>query len=244
MKIWMLIGIQIYFILQINAQSNVSVIYSKQVIDSATVHTIYANLADKHVKLTPLVPIKKRGAVALFSEFQSFYNPIAYVTGSLFTVKTGLPIGDVIINAAQVIYNKEPVGSALTITKAGNVAIIDDRPLQKNPWCGYESVLQGGVRLVKSGVVTCDPLKQGFHDEFMLRPTYRIAIGITNVKKIVLVTVQTSVTLNKLAEIMQKLKCKDAMALDGGASAGCAYQRRIILPTRRRISNVLALITI
>jgi exopolysaccharide biosynthesis protein len=245
MKIWMFLII-LFGVTTLHAvtPNNSSVVYVKQIIDGSIVHTIYANLADKHIRLTPIVPSTKRDHVALFSEFLLVNHPIAFITGSLFTVKTGIPIGDIVINGKQVIWNKNPIGTALTVTKSGDVAIIDNRPNGKNPWLGYDSVLQGGVRLVKSGNVACDPLKQGFGDEFMLRPTYRIAVGITGAKKVVMVAVQSSITLDKLAVIMKKLKCIEAMALDGGASAGCAYQRKIIMSTRRRISNVLAIIAV
>ncbi|MEN6302115.1 MAG: phosphodiester glycosidase family protein, partial [Armatimonadia bacterium] len=67
----------------------------------------------------------------------------------------------------------------------------------------------------------------------------RSALGLTWDDKLVLVTVHTKISLNKLSHIMLRLGCTEAAALDGGSSTALYCNGEFISKPSRRLSNVL-----
>lgn len=223
------------------APAETSIRYSKQQVNGAGVHLVQVDLADQDLRLTPLLPNTRHEPLVLFADFLAVHRPLAQITGSFFNVTTGTPIGDIVINGKRVVCPTAPIGTALAVTAAGDVFMFDKRPPGAAPWARYASVLQGGVRLVANGEAACAMARQGFRDTYMNRKTVRVAVGITGKKKVALVAVLSEVTLQELAVIMQRIGCRDAMALDSGASTGFAYRGTTIIATRRKLSNVLAI---
>ncbi len=67
----------------------------------------------------------------------------------------------------------------------------------------------------------------------------RSAAGVTPGGKVLLVTINTPVTLNKLAHIMLRLGAVDAMNLDGGSSAALYSNGQYITTPQRLLTNVI-----
>ena len=111
--------------------------------------------------------------------------------------------------------------------------MFDADPAREHDWSGYASVMQGGVRVLRQGVVDVDPLEQGFHDRYMCRCTHRIAVGVLWDGRVLLLGTYEYLTLPRLAQLMQKLGCRDAMRLDGGGSTAFAYDGKRLLNTGR-----------
>ncbi|HEX2951080.1 MAG TPA: phosphodiester glycosidase family protein [Armatimonadota bacterium] len=219
---------------KVNAQS---VTYQVRAVHSTRVHVVYVDLKDSSLFVTPAIAYNRLGRRQSFSSFQSVYRPLAQITGVYFGFADSLPVGDIVINGHA--YYDGAVGSALAITHGNYATIIDVPYHQRRTWSGYQSVLQGGIRLVRNGRRSLSPHSQGFHDPGLFQRAPRTAVGITSSNKLLLVASSRGQTLSELADVMRSLGCRDAMSLDGGGSTGLAYRGRVIIAPGRSLSNVL-----
>jgi len=209
--------------------------YTRQTVSDVSMNIIDVDLNDPSILVTPVTAQDEPGKRKTFKEFLTSHHPLAQITGGFFDLHSGAPIGDVVVHGKS-IYLTPGVGTALVIKPDNTAAMIDSQPA--TGWDGYESVLQGGVRLVRDGVAACDPLQQGFHDRYMQRLTSRILVGLWPGNHLALMSTG-HVYLPDLADILVKMGCQDAMALDGGGSTGIAYDGRQLFSSGRKLSNVL-----
>ena len=96
--------------------------------------------------------------------------------------------------------------------------------LNTNPnWDGVKHIISGGPYLVKNGEIYVDVTEQKLNSITGRNP--RTAIGITEDKNLVLITVDgreessVGMTLTELANFMKEIGCIEAMNLDGGGSS-------------------------
>ncbi|MHB0935389.1 MAG: phosphodiester glycosidase family protein [Armatimonadota bacterium] len=217
-----------------------SVSYSKHWINRTRVHVVWVNLNDPTLKVTPVLAWNAIGKRQSFVSYLAVNQPLALMTGTFFSLKSGYPVGDIVIGGTKVAEGR--VGSALAI-KPGNQASIIDVPHQwKYSWPGYESVLRGGIRLVENGKTTLAPRSQGFRDPALFRTATRTAIGLDSRNRLLMVAVNKGIYLRDMAGIMKALGCTAAMSLDGGTSTGLAYRNDVILMPGRMLPNVLAVL--
>lgn len=215
--------------------------YRKQVVDHVTLHTVYVDLHDPWVQVTPAVAEDEPNRRLSFPDFMDEYQPLAQCTGTFFDFHSGEAIGDLVING-QLIPSSTRMGTVLAITADNQAFMFDVDSSDRQDWSGYESVMQGGVRLLCHGAMAVDPGGQGFHDRYMCRCTHRIAVGIMMDGRIMLLGTYNDVLLPRLAQLMLALGCRDAMALDGGGSTAFAYGGKRILNTARKLANVLMVV--
>jgi hypothetical protein len=98
-----------------------------------------------------------------------------------------------------------------------------------------------GPRLVTNGRVTVDPAAEGFRDpKILYASAARSAVGLTRDGRLILAT--SSGTIREMAEVMLRLGASDAMALDGGASAGMWYRGRYVTAPGRLLNNALLIV--
>jgi len=213
--------------------------YQRLTIDNVNLHVITIDLNDPALLLTPGVATEEPDKRKSFTQFVKDSGCLAQITGTFFDLHNGEPIGDVVVRGRQLVY-AAGIGSALVVTP-DNIATIIDSPPSPTGWAGFESVLQGGLRLVKDGQPACNPTAQGFHDRYMQRLTARIVVGVLPGNQVVMVETG-HVLLPQCAEILIKLGCTDAMALDGGGSTGIAFDGKCIMSTSRKLSNVLMVV--
>ena len=216
-----------------------SIRYSTRLITQSSVHVIDIDMHDQTLLVTPCAAISRRKKLMKFREFQEASQSLAQMTGSFFSLQSGCPIGDIVIRGQQR-YFTQRIGAALVVTPRNEPSIIDG-PRGAAGWRGYESVLQGGIRLVKAGQISLNPRAQGFHDHYMERCTSRVAVGVLPNAHLLMVQAN-HLRFPQLAAIMQKLGCIDAMALDGGGSTGFSYLGKSISATSRPLANVLAVV--
>jgi hypothetical protein len=216
-----------------------SVQYDTLTVNGVYVHRISVDLNDQSLLVTPLIATDSEDGRATFRDFLDQNKSLAQITGTFFDLHTGTPIGDVVIRGEQQVWSSG-IGSALVVTPENKPAIIEG-VTGPGAWKGYESVLEGGLRLVRDGVPAVDPAAQGFHDRYMMRNTARIAVGVLPQNRIIMVETG-HVLLPGLADLMIALGCTDAMALDGGGSTSIAYDGKVIMATSRRLANVLAVV--
>ena len=99
-----------------------------------------------------------------------------------------------------------------------------DIKLNTNPnWDGVKHIISGGPYLIKNNQVYVDVAEQKLNSITGRNP--RTAIGLTENKNVVLVTVDgreessIGMTLTELAKFMKEIGCVEAMNLDGGGSS-------------------------
>ncbi|HEY3377106.1 MAG TPA: phosphodiester glycosidase family protein [Armatimonadota bacterium] len=223
--------------LPLHAEMN-SIRAIKTTIGDVTVNAAYIDLHDPSLLVTPGVALDAPNNRKSFRDFLDESDCLVQTTGAFFDLQNGEPVGDIVVRGKSLFVTSR-IGSALIVTK-GNVPAIVDGPYGPFGWVECESVLQGGVRVLRRGQVAVDPASQGFHDRYMQRCTSRIAVGVMNHH---VVMVQTGrVLLPELANIMLQLGCTDAMALDGGGSTGFAVNGKCIISTERKLANVLMVV--
>jgi len=213
------------------------VAYSKHWINKTRVHVVSIDLNDTSLKITPAIAWNTIGKRQSFVSFMAQHQPLAQITGSFFSLQTAHPIGDLVIGG-QIIF-RGPVGSALAITPDNQATMMNIPYNWTYSWPGYESAVQGGIRLVQNGKYAVYPRQQGFRDPALFRPATRTAVGLDGMNRLLMVAVNKPIYLSDLAGIMKALGCVDAMALDGGTSTGLAYGGEVILMPGRTLTNVL-----
>ncbi|MHB9131716.1 MAG: phosphodiester glycosidase family protein [Armatimonadota bacterium] len=215
-----------------------SVSYVTHRLYNVMVHIIVVDLNDPTILVTPRIARNTPGRRQSFVSFMAEHQPLAQITGSYFSM-TGpaYPIGDIVIGG-KLRYDG-PIGSALAIKPNNLAGIVNVPRYRKYNWKGYESVLQGGIRLVQNGKYALYPSTQGFRDPDLFRQATRTAVGIQQNNRLLLVAVGRGVSLVTMVKIMKALGCRDAMTLDGGTSTGLAFSTSPIYTPGRMISNVL-----
>jgi len=222
--------------------SNVS--YIKEKVRGVYVDIIQINLNSPDIKITPAVPENFSSAsgsypLESFSGFIADYKPTAAINGTYFDTITHRPVGSLVIGG-KIVYNG-CIGVAVCIDKENQVTFhhTGGSMGDKLDWSYFEGVICSGPSLVTEGEIDLKPSHEGFKDPAVYMANRRSCIGITEYNKLLLVTVKNSVTLRKLAHIMQDLGCLYAVNLDGGSSSALYYRGSYITSCGRSISNVI-----
>src|SRR5689334_15038842 len=95
---WISIFCALLVLLLGNLSSAESVQYVKQIVDKVTVHSAYVNLRDPSVLVTPGVALDAPNRRKSFNDFQEEAHPLVQITGSFFDLRSGEPIGDIVVN--------------------------------------------------------------------------------------------------------------------------------------------------
>ena len=99
-------------------------------------------------------------------------------------------------------------------------------------------MISGGPRLIKDGEIFTE-LTTGFDGpNFTTLSAPRTAVGTTVDGKLLLVNA-LSATVQQLRELMEELRCENAVNLDGGASAAMYYRGQTICPPGRPLTCTL-----
>ncbi len=217
-----------------------SVRYQVYRVNQIRVNVISVDLHDRSLLVTPALAYNRPGKRQSFISFLNAHQPLAQITGSYFSMRSALPIGDIVIDGQ--LRHMGPVGSALAIRHDNSAVIVNIPYNWYYSWPGFESVVKGGIRLVQEGRFAVFPRDQGFRDPDVFRAATRTAVGLRNAHNLVMVAVSRPIYLSQLAYIMLSLDCHDAMTLDGGTSMGMAFGSNIIHMPGRSLSNVLIVV--
>jgi len=232
-----LLATGLFFALLLGAARAESVAYLERLVDGIAVKIICVDLNSPRVSIVPTlaaVPGQGESFVSMVERLK----PAAAINGTYFCVNTFKPVGAVFVEGKR--KYRSHLGTALVLTKDNRAIIFE------HPWSGtldhrmYKMVLSAGPRLLKDGVISLDPYREGFRDKRIYAPAQRSALGIKKGNKILLVTIQKNIYLGRLAYTMKELGCIDAMALDGGSSSALSFRGKVLLPPARRMSNILA----
>lgn len=98
-----------------------------------------------------------------------------------------------------------------------------------------------GPRLVTDGRITVDPAAEGFRDpKILYASAARSAVGLTRDGRLIFAT--SGGTIREMAAVMLGLGAVQAMAFDGGASAGLWYRGSYITAPGRLLNNALLIV--
>lgn len=204
------------------------------------VFVITANLKDPEVKVVPLLAWNRVGRTESYQQMIRRAQPTAAITGTFFSPRSFLPTGDIVIGG-QTIY-LGGVGAALVINSNNEVQLVPRKKYHYKDWSSYETVLSAGPRLVWNGQIWLAPYAEGFRDRRMINSrTTRLGIGFTADNRLKLVAAKGRVSLRRLAHIMLKLGCINAINVDQGSSAALYYRGWTIVRPRRRLTNLLVI---
>ncbi len=201
-------------------------------------HVVVVDLNDRQVKVTPLLTARYPGGAEPARALVRRYWPAAAITGTMFSIASRLPIGDIVIDGR--LRHFGGMGTALAITGDNQVAFIQVPYGRHVDWSGFETVLACGPRLVRLGRVHVRPWEEGFTSPSLFRPARRCAVGLTRHNKLLLVATNQLVTLSQLARALVELGCIEAINLDGGTSAALYYRGRWLVKPGRALVNMLA----
>lgn len=207
---------------------------TKPVLD-IPVAVIHVNLGHPAVSLEPLLPKRGigRGGEALVRLAQRG-DPIAVINGGYFHPRTYWPAGDLVVDGKQLA--KGRIRTAMAITPGKEVTILTRRSIRPAVWKGYDTVIASGPHIVQKGQVVVEPRAEGYRDPSIWQRARRSAVGLVDNQYLILVSTSTELTLNELGKIMVRLGAQEAIALDGGSSAGLVWQDRVLVRSARSIS--------
>lgn len=232
-----LIAFVILVFSNIGVFANSSVVYSKMWMRGVRVHVVTVDLNDRNVKVSPALAHRGIGYSEGFGSMLSRLKPSAAITGTYFSVRSLIPVGDIVVSGQHV--HKGDVGTIVCFTQDNNVEFKSLKDSRTINWNDYPYAISTGPRLVTYGVTGVYPRDEGFKDHALYRMARRSALGVTKSRKLLLVTVDNPVYLSKLAAIMHDLNSYHAVNLDGGTSTALHCQGRSYCHPGRRLTNLI-----
>jgi exopolysaccharide biosynthesis protein len=166
-------------------------------------------------------------------------KPLAAITGTFFNPRSERPIADVVVDGKLVATGNR--GSAVAVDWFGQVHILDTQFQKSVDWMSYRFMLRGAVRIVTRGQVTANPKAQKFKDSRIWGRAARTAIGKAADGRLVMVATNSSVTLSELGKAMISQGVQEAISLDGGSSTCLYYRGSLIVPPKRKLSNLFVI---
>ena len=175
-----------------------------------------------------------------FASMVQRLRPRVAIDGTYFHLKNNEPVGALVMEGV-LIYDGL-CSSALVINEDGTVHI-EHHGMAMGRHVNWpvncRTALCSGPTLVDHGHIHLNPYDEGFGDPSLFGIARRSAVGVTRGGKMLLATVETPITWNKLANIMLDLGAVEALNLDGGGSTALYADGKIITKPTRLLTNLL-----
>lgn len=217
---------------------------SWQLIGGVGVNIIYVNTKPENVRVVVgfgagADPARGYFPRDSFYRIVQWYRPRAAINGTYFHLVNGQPTGAIVRNGRFLFDGRW--GTTICLDRDGHVTFRYQSGTlgHHRGWVGVENAITTGPTVVRDGRLYLQPRAEGFRDPSVLGVARRSAIGLTWDNRLVLVTVPTPVSLNKLGNIMLRLSCKAAANLDGGSSSALYCNGEFVTKPQRALSNVL-----
>lgn len=215
-----------------------------ELIGDVGVNVVHVDVRAPNVRIVPgfaanADPLRGYFPRERFYRTVEHYQPRVAINGTYFHLLNGQPTGPIVRH-----------GTMLYDGRWGVTVCFDDkgcvtfRPQsgtygRHRGWEGVYNAICTGPTLVRDGKLWLHPRQEGFRDPSVLGEARRSALGLTWDGKLLLVTVHSQISLNKLGNIMLRLNCKQAVNLDGGSSSALYCNGEYVTKPSRRLSNVL-----
>lgn len=200
-----------------------------------TLHIVQVNLNDAEVRVTGALASGGIGKSETFGGLVSRVLPTAAITGTFFGVRSGSPVGDIVIGGASV-YHGRSVGTAFGITDSGRAKFVSPKAARTGE---YETLFSGGIRLLKGGRYVVRPRAQGFRDSSLYGRKPRTAVAYSRSGRLMLVATNQAVYLGEFAWALRRAGAVDAVAMDGGGSTALFYRGSTISRPTRKLTNLI-----
>lgn len=164
-------------------------------------------------------------------------HPYAAINGTYYD-ENNRPLGDIVVDREVLIRGAHR--HAVAVTKSGEVRFVPKPKGRKFDWTGYKAALACGPRLVHKGKPAVHPEEDGFKPAARRIAAWRSAVGQTKDKKLLLVVVENSITLDEMAAIMVELGAVDAINMDGGGACALYCNGKILSQPALNMTNILA----
>lgn len=217
---------------------------SWQLIGNVGVNIVTVNLSAKNVRFVPgfasgADPVRGYFPLQNFYHIVRHYEPRVAINGTYFHLLNGSPTGP-IVRHGKMLYDGR-WGTTISLYEDGGLTFRYQSGTygRHRGWGGVYNAISTGPTLVRDGKLWLHPRQEGFRDPAVLGRARRSALGLTWDQRLVLVTVGTPITLNKLGNIMLRLNCKQAANLDGGSSSALYSNGEYVTKPNRKLSNVL-----
>jgi hypothetical protein len=218
------------------------VVRSWQLIGGVGVNVITVNSEAPTVRVMPgfarnADPRRGYFPTESFTQIVTRYAPRAAINGTFFHPQNGQPTGT-IVRYNQYLYQGR-TGTAVCFDDAGRVEFRFPEHGRPFSFVGIRHAICTGPTLVRDAALALQPREEGFTDPAVLGQARRSAIGLTCNQKLLLVTVHTPISLNKLAHIMLRLGCCSAANLDGGSSSALYSNGLYVTKPSRKLPHVI-----
>jgi len=201
------------------------------------VKVISVDLNDPNIKVSAVMARHGNGTAEPFHQMIQRANPNVAVTGTFFSLNDLQPVGDIVIDGSLVHFGG--MGTALCITPGNRAEMVTCAWGRHHDWSPYDFVVACGPRLLRRGQVVLDPRAERFHDQHMLAPNSRIAVGITRGNTLFFAMTHSPISLGRLARVMRTLGAEEAMNLDAGTSTGFYYNGATLARPGRNLTNMI-----
>lgn len=209
------------------------------------VQVVRVDLRHRDVLVAPVLPRAGLGVGARVSTLARVSGARAVVNGSYFHPRSYVPAGDLVMQGRLLAWGRIP--AALAITPDNRAAItVSTTPLLGRPlettWRGMETVIATGPRILRGGVLVRQ-YASAFRDPAIFGRAARSAVGLKSNRDLVFVTTHAKLTTTEMGKVMARLGLKDALLLDGGSSAGLAWNGRAVLDSVRSVAYGIGVFT-
>ncbi|SMB94850.1 LysM peptidoglycan-binding domain-containing protein [Deinococcus hopiensis] len=203
------------------------------------VRVLFVDLRYRDVLVTPVLPPRGLGTGrgARVGTLARISGARAVVNGSYFHPRSYVPAGDVVMQGRMLSWGRIPGALAITpdnrATMTTSTAPLLGRPLETT-WRGMETVIASGPRIVHQGVAGSS--RGIFRDAAVFGRAARSAVGLKSNRDLVFVTTHARLSTTEMGRIMVRLGVREALLLDGGSSAGLAWDGRPVLESVRSVA--------
>ncbi|GAA5533263.1 LysM peptidoglycan-binding domain-containing protein [Deinococcus aluminii] len=211
------------------------------------VQVLRVDLRWRDVLVAPVLPRAGLGVGvgARVSSLARTSGARAVVNGSYFHPRSYVPAGDLVMQGRLLAWGRIP--AALAITPDNRAAILPSttpllgRPLEAT-WHGMETVIATGPRILNGGSVVRQ-YGNIFRDPALFGRAARSAVGLRSNRDLVFVTTHAKLTTTEMGKVMAHLGLRDALLLDGGSSAGLAWNGQATLDSVRKVAYGIGVFT-
>lgn len=211
------------------------------------VQIISVDLRWRNVLVAPVLPSAHDlfGQGARVGQLARRSRARALINGSYFHPQSYAPAGDIVMQGRLLTWGRIPMALAITPDNRATIRATTT-PLLRRPldttWAGMETVIATGPRILAGGRVLT-AYSGVFRDPALFGRAARSAIGLRSNRDLVMVTTHVHLTTTEMGKVMARLGVRDALLLDGGSSAGIAWNGAAVLDSVRKVSYGIGVFT-
>lgn len=226
---------------QRRASAKEAVVYRKVKIGATYCHVVEVDLRNPHVQLEAVRArdLQQPGRSRTFAGFIQETQPLAAITGTFFDTATGSIICNLVRDGQLLEQGRFGHTFALNQKNEANWLFTAGKAGWRRDWKDCEFAVSSGPTLVRKGQLALDPWSEGFSDPGLFRQASRTGLATTQNHQLLLVSVNSKITLGRFARIMRALGAQDAINLDGGSSTALYARGQYLSQPGRRLTNVL-----